>query len=86
MDRSGNAGVEQQLDEYPLDLLGCHAHGEADPDLMLQPEVPAVDALGGDGGETAQLQVQAGRLPDAAPHQWRSGCAHSRGIWKECRC
>ena len=69
MHRGRNARVEKQLNEYPLDLLGCHPHGQPDPYLVLQPEIPAVDALGGDGGKAPQLQIQTRRLPDPTPHQ-----------------
>ena len=68
-DGGRHPGVEHQLDEYPLDLLRGDAHGEAGAHLVLHAEIVAVDALGGDGGETAQLQIQPVGQPDAAPHQ-----------------
>ena len=68
--RGRHAGVEQELDEYSLDLPGRDADGEAGADLVLHAEVVTVDALGGDGGETAQLEIEAVRQPDAAPHEF----------------
>ena len=66
--RGRHAGVELQFDEHRLDLLHADAEREADADLVHEAEVVAVDALRGDGGDAAQLGVEARFAPDAAPH------------------
>ena len=46
------------------------ANGESGAHLVFDTEIVAVGALGGDGGEAAQLEVKTFHQPYAAPHQF----------------